>query len=239
MLHTSIKGRKPATAPLIPLAAMIVAASFGLTACGGSASTSTQTTAKAAATGATGTSSSGTSSSGTSSSPGTSPSGTSSSGTSATGAPPAGVPNPAHFTATRECLAKKGITLPKRTPSSSGSFSGARPQLPKGMTRTQFSEALKSCGGGSGFGGRGFRKGPRAFDSPRFHQALVRFSACLRQNGVNVGEPNTSGKGPIFNTKGINTGSPQFRAAATKCRTALFGALRPKASPGAAGGATG
>ncbi|HSZ71004.1 MAG TPA: hypothetical protein VK756_11680 [Solirubrobacteraceae bacterium] len=115
---------------------------------------------------------------------------------------------------------------------------GARrtPTLPKGMTRAQYEEVLKKCGGG--FRGPGLAAGGRhTFDSPRFRQALVAFSACLRQHGVNVPEPNTSGKGPVFNTKGIDTKSPQFRQAEVKCRAVLLASLRAQAgTTGAAKG---
>jgi hypothetical protein len=57
----------------------------------------------------------------------------------------------------------------------------------------------------------------------------------MRENGVNVPEPNTSGNGPVFDTKGLNTNSAQFRAAELKCRLDLRLALRP----GAAGGPSG
>ena len=60
--------------------------------------------------------------------------------------------------------------------------------------------------------------------------ALSKFAACLRENGVNIPEPNTSGHGPVFNTKGINTASPQFRAATVKCRGVLASALRAGAT---------
>jgi hypothetical protein len=59
-----------------------------------------------------------------------------------------------------------------------------------------------------------------------FRHALAKYAGCLRQNGVNMPAPSTSGKGPIYNTKGINTGSPQFRAATKKCRGTLIGAVR-------------
>jgi hypothetical protein len=221
MPHTSPTRRKPALAvSLIPLAALLVAAALGLVACGGSSNTATTTT-NAAATNAPSTT--GSSSTGT---PGTTPDTT------------PGRPNPARFSAMRECLAKKGITLPQRTPGSHGGFAGGRGgTLPKGMSRAQFAEALKSCGGGFNGPGRfaGGAKGFRnQFNNPRFRSVLVRFSACLRQHGIDVGEPNTSGKGPIFDTKGINTGSPQFRAASTACRSMLLGALGSTAHPGAA-----
>jgi hypothetical protein len=211
MPHTSTKSRTSA------LAALTVAllACTGLAACGGSSSTSSPTTANVAATGTTTT-------------------GTTTPGTSSTPTTPPGRPNPARFTAMRACLAKKGITLPPRTPGASGFLGGAGPQLPKGVTRAQYAEALKACG--ANFPGGHFNRVPRAFTSPRFHAVLVRFAACLRQNGINVGEPNTSGKGPIFDTKGLNTGSTQFKAAEAKCRSTFIAGLRSKATPGAAGG---
>jgi hypothetical protein len=217
---------------LIALSAILVAAALGLAACGGSSSTTTttQTTANAAATGTTtgSTSTSGTST-GASSTGKTTPS-------PLTGTTPAA--RAARFAAVRTCLSKKGITLPQR-PTGTGGFldgAGSGAQLPQGMSRAQFAEALRSCGAGfkgSHFGkrGKGFKN---PFNNPRFHTVLARFAACLRQNGVNVGEPNTSGKGPIFDTKGINTGSAKFKAAEANCRSTLLGALKStKPHPGA------
>jgi hypothetical protein len=231
MPHKFSNMRKPAMTAMAAALALTLA-SLGLAACGGSSSTSTtQTVANAARTGTatTGATTTGATTTGTTSSGGTS------SGTSSTPTTPAVRPNPARFTAMRACLAKKGITLPPRTPGSAGGFPGGGPRLPKGVTRAQYAEALRSCGG-AGFRGNRFSKGRGAFNSPRFHEVLVRFATCLRQNGVNVGEPNTTGKGPIFNTKGLNTGSPQFKSAEAKCRSTLFSGQPKTASPGAAGG---
>jgi hypothetical protein len=225
--------------PLIALAATLVAAALGLAACGGSTSTTT-TTQTAANAAATGTTTAGTTSTGTSTAGGTS-TGTPSTGTTTpTGTTPAD--RAARFSAVRTCLSKKGITLPQRT-AGAGGFPGAGSgaQLPKGMSRAQFAEALQSCGAGfddNHFSrhGKGFHN---PFNNPRFHTVLARFAACLRQNGINVGEPNTSGKGPIFDTKGINTGSAQFKAAEAKCRSTLLYALRSNhAHPGASGTTT-
>jgi hypothetical protein len=142
----------------------------------------------------------------------------------------------------RECLQKEGITLPKRTPGQkrppggAGGFLGggaggaAGPQLPKGVTRAQYEAALKKCGG-SDFGHGG---GAARFDSPTFKAALAKFATCMRQNGVNVPAPNTSGSGPVFDTKGIDTSSTQFKAAEAKCQSDLSGAF--KRGTGAAGG---
>ncbi len=233
MSHHRTPRRRPTTfTSLIALSATLVAAALGLAACGGSSSTTTtttQTTANAAAT-TTGATTTGTSApSGTPT--GTSSTATTTPGGSTTGTTPAATAS--RFAAVRTCLSKKGITIPQ---GATGGLGGA--QLPKGMTRAQFVEALQSCGTGfnnSRLGKQGKGKGfHNPFNNPRFHTVLARFSACLRQQGINVGEPNTSGKGPIFNTKGINTGSPQFKAATAKCRGTLLHALQPShAHPGA------
>jgi hypothetical protein len=53
---------------------------------------------------------------------------------------------------------------------------------------------------------------------------------------VNVPAPNTSGSGPVFDTKGIDTSSAQFKAAEAKCQSDLSGAFRRGPSAGGAGG---
>jgi hypothetical protein len=226
MPHISIMRRTPAAATLT----ILLLTAGGLAACGGSGS-STTNSAKAAtnsaATGATGTSSTGTPSTGTTPAVPGSPAG------------PGSAARALRFTAMRACLSKKGITVPQRTP---GFLPGGGAQLPQGMTRTQFAEALKSCGANVGAAGglrRGFHPGTHTFNNPRFHAVLSRFAACLRQNGIKVSEPNTTGKGPIFNTNGLNTGSTQFKAASAKCRSVLFSGVRPKAAPGSAAAAAG
>jgi hypothetical protein len=140
------------------------------------------------------------------------------------------------FAAVRECLAKNGITLPPRSPGQGrggGLFPGGPgggPQLPRGVTRAQFEAALKKCGGL----GRGGLGGARRLKDPAFKQALAKFAACMRENGVQVPEPNTSGKGPIFNTSGLNTNSAGFRNAELKCRAAVPGVLPGRrGAPGA------
>jgi hypothetical protein len=47
----------------------------------------------------------------------------------------------------------------------------------------------------------------------------------MRANGVNLPAPNTSGKGPVFNTSGLNVSSAQLNAAQAKCSSALQGAF--------------
>jgi len=148
--------------------------------------------------------------------------------------PPA--PGAGRFAAIRECMAKNGVPLPQRTPGAPrcppgvggflGGGAGAGPRLPAGVTRAQYEAALKKCGGGF------FRRGNR-LRNPAVRAAYVAFAKCMRQNGVNVPEPNTSGSGPVFSTKGLDTTSPQFKAAYAKCQPVLRSTLRP---PGAGGG---
>jgi hypothetical protein len=221
--HTQRAHGRQAGKPAAGVLAVLTLACLGLTACGGSSGSSTN----AAATGAAATSTAG-GSTGTT---------TSTSGSSTQGSGPrTGSPR---SSAIRECLQKNGVTLPTRTPGSGGTAGGGGafragggaggPQLPKGMTRAQFEAALKKCGGGNF--GRGFGRpssGPNGVNNPVFRQALAKYAECLRQNGVNIPAPNTSGKGSIFSTKGLNPSSPQFRAATMKCRGTLIGAFRRK-----------
>jgi hypothetical protein len=150
-----------------------------------------------------------------------------------TGAIPSTSAGASRISALRGCLQKNGVTLPK--PGAGGALGGlllygrGRP-LPKGLSRAQYEAALKKCAGSL--------PPRRPFNSATGRQALVRFAACMRQNGTNLPAPKT-GKGPLFNTKGLNTSSPQFRAAFVKCRanlSSILGSARPGA--GAAGTST-
>ena len=136
--------------------------------------------------------------------------------------------------AVRECLQKHGIALPKptsgrhRPPGGGGFFGGGGPhgQLPKGMSEKQYETIIRKCGDG-------FRPGTfsRGFNTPAVKKALEKYVACMRENGVDVPAPNTSGNGPIFNSKSLNVRSPAFTAAEAKCRADLQGAFR--VAPGA------
>ena len=168
----------------------------------------------------------------------TTPAGTTSTGTTGPGTTGPGTTGPgaARLKALRECLQKNGITLPNP----SGALGQ---QLPKGVTRAQYEAALKKCGGGAG----GLAKPGAGIKSPVFQQALAKFAGCMRENGVNVPPPNTTGNGPIFNTKGLNTAGAQFRAAETKCSSDLRSAFQrgqgtgtaPKGGAAPGGPATG
>ncbi len=211
-LSNSSRQSKPAAAAAAML--VLLLACLGLAACGSSSGSSSSTTSASAS-------------------------------TATTGAAGAKGPNSGRFAAMRECLQKNGITLPKRTPGQgrppggAGGFLGGAgggtggPKLPQGVTRAQYEAALKKCGGGN-FAGRG--RGGARFKSPAFQAALAKFATCLRENGVNVPAPNTSGSGPVFDTKGIDTSSAQFKAAEAKCQSDLSAAFRGGGAAGGPGG---
>jgi hypothetical protein len=151
---------------------------------------------------------------------------TSTSASTPTTSTPGSKSKSSRFTALRSCLQKQGITLPAP--------SGGRPaggpggfQPPAGVSQTQYQEALKKCGG------RGAPNSSR-FNSAAGNAALTKYVACMRENGVNLPAPNTSGKGPVFNTQGVNTASATFTSAQSKCQSdlrAVLGGGAPNGGP--------
>ncbi len=150
---------------------------------------------------------------------------TSASGKSATSASKGA--GSARFTALRECLSKQGVTLPSAPAGGNPQSSGSAPPTgsqnpsggfkpPSGESSAQLQAALKKCGGGNFPAG-----GASRFGGAGSSKTLAKFSACMRENGVNLPAPNTSGKGPVFNTKGLNTSSAAFKSAESKCRSDL------------------
>jgi hypothetical protein len=148
------------------------------------------------------------------------------------------------FAALRECMKKNGVTLPTRTPGQGrppggGLLGGGAGtfRLPAGVSRAKYEAAAKKCGFPlhGGFGRR-FGGGAAGFDTPAARQSLAKFATCMREQGIDLPAPNTSGTGPVFNTKGLDSTSAKFAAAQAKCSAAIRGLFR--ARPGTAGGAT-
>jgi len=144
------------------------------------------------------------------------------------------------YTALRECLQKQGVKLPSRRPGSAQPGGGGLPfggggdfKPPEGASQTKFREALKKCGAGNFAGGR------RRFGAAANKAALTKFAQCMKENGVKLPAPNTTGKGPVFDTKGIDTTSAAFKAAETKCRTDLRGAFGGGGGPPPSSGQAG
>jgi cytochrome c556 len=139
----------------------------------------------------------------------------------------------ARFKQLRECLQKNGVTLGKREPGRTGPGAGppARGTPPRATNRTQLGAAMKKCATSvGGFGG--LVGGGRRLDNPALRRTLAKFAACMREHGVNLPEPNTSGTGPVFNPSAVDTAGATFRAAQAKCRGDLVGLIH--AHPGGA-----
>jgi hypothetical protein len=211
---TFTRGRRAAAAVL----SAAVAASLGLAACGGSSSSSSSS---ASAT------------------------------TTTTG--------PGRFAALRTCLAQNGITLPQRPAGAPRPPGAAAPggglglglgaggaartgggglarRLPAGVTAAQFQAALKKCGGGP-VGGRAF--GARRLQTPAAKAALASFVTCMQGKGVKLPAANTTGTGPVFNTRGINTTTAQFKTAYAACQPLLAAVFPRRAGAAGAGAAAG
>jgi hypothetical protein len=196
--------------------AILALASVGLAACGESSS-GTASNANAAAKGSTA----------TATSPAATPGSTSSTSASHTGTPATGQ---SRFSSIRACLQKNGVNLPP--PTQTGISHGSN-----GVPTATLQAALKKCYAGRtlrAFGGPNRPPASSAIRNPVFRQALGKFAACMRQKGVNIPAPSSSGSGPIFSTKGINTSGPQFTSAAKACRGVLAGTLRAHPNGGAA-----
>ncbi len=208
--------KRPAAASLLLVLAL---AGLLLAGCGSSSSNTGTTSASATAPGGAGATGAG-----------------STGGTGSTGA------RGARGKAIRECLQKAGINLPAQPqgtrPRGGGGFfggSGGGPALPKGVTREQFQAALKKCGLTRRFGAGGrFGAGRANFNTPAFRKTLASFATCMNEHGVKLPAPNTSGKGPVFDTSGIDTKSATFQKAEETCRSKVHLAF-----PGAGGAPSG
>jgi len=151
----------------------------------------------------------------------------------------AGSPGASRFASLRTCLQKQGINLPAPSgaPGQGGQAGGGRPgggflKAPEGVSQAKFQEALKKCGAGN-FPGRGSRN----LNSATARAALTSYATCMRENGITLPAPNTSGKGPVFNTSGVDTSSGAFKNAQKACQSHLAGAFGGNGGP--AGGGSG
>ncbi|MGH2832466.1 MAG: hypothetical protein ACRDK2_06785 [Solirubrobacteraceae bacterium] len=120
------------------------------------------------------------------------------------------------------CLRQNGVSVPSSDMSGTPSLKGID------TASSQYREAATKCRK-TLFGNRAAStsKTSTAVASARLHSLLVRYIACLRQNGVNVPSSDTNGVGSL---KGVNTTTPQFKAARTKCESVILSALKTKST---------
>jgi hypothetical protein len=85
--------------------------------------------------------------------------------------------------------------------------------VPKGSSRTRIFAAVQGCAELS----PGLAVPKSTTSVTAYKQAFVNFVSCMRAHGVNLPSPNTSGKGPLLDTKGTDTTSAQYKAAIATC----------------------
>ncbi|MDO8211799.1 hypothetical protein [Conexibacter sp. CPCC 206217] len=119
------------------------------------------------------------------------------------------------------CMREQGVELP--TPPAGAPRDGPRIMGGFGRDlsdaeRSRLQAALEKCGGRfmrAGPGGAGGRAGaPSA-------AALQRFVACVRRNGYDLPDPNTSGDGPAFDDSTVDRDDPAFIRASRACQQLL------------------
>jgi hypothetical protein len=109
-----------------------------------------------------------------------------------------------------------------RSPSTAGA-AGHTTTMPAAHAATRRASPTRSSRGRSSGSPRGAFG---ALGDPRYRRALAAFAACVRRHGINLPPPNTTGRGPIFTSKGIDVRSQRFRTATASCRGILARASR-------------
>ena len=71
--------------------------------------------------------------------------------------------------------------------------------------------------------GTGGATGLRSTTHAGYGSGPLAFAKCMRANGVTNFPDPSAGRGPIFNTAGVDTSSPAFRAAQAKCQKFMGG----------------
>jgi hypothetical protein len=136
----------------------------------------------------------------------------------------------------KACLKEKGVELP--------GFKGGEGGPPSSAEKPEGGEMPKRGEGGppaGGFGGEGSEEMKKAFEecgvetpefkggaggkpntnSAAFKKQVNEYVACVRENGYELGEPNFSGEGPVFEKS--ESKSTEFKKASAQCQELLGG----------------
>ena len=136
----------------------------------------------------------------------------------------------------KACLKEKGVELP--------GFKGGEGGPPSSGEKPEGGEMPKRGEGGppaGGFGGEGSEEMKKAFEecgveapefkggaggkpntnSAAFKKQVNEYVACVRENGYELGEPNFSGEGPVFEK--AESESAEFKKASAQCQELLGG----------------
>jgi hypothetical protein len=129
------------------------------------------------------------------------------------------------------CMRKHGVDVPDPRPGN-GRFA-VRISVKGGNGRAKLKTAQAAC--------QHFMKGaiapPSAADQQKMLDAALKYSACMRKNGIDVPDPSPGQGGgiKIGPGSGPNPDAPAFKRADAKCRTLLPGAkfgLKQDGGPG-------
>lgn len=130
---------------------------------------------------------------------------------------------------TRSCLKEKRAELPESsqggppaggppegTPPEGGPPAGGPPQ-DFGKGGAKMKKAFEECGVELP---QGKPEGP-PMNSGAFRKSIKGYVACMGENGVELPEPDLSGKGPVFKESEVDREDPKFKAANEKCQSRL------------------
>ena len=134
----------------------------------------------------------------------------------------------------KACLKEKGLELPGFKGGEGGPPGGGEGGMPKrgeggppggfgAGGSEEMKKAFEECGvekpefkGGPGGAG-----GKPDTNSAAFQKQVNEYVACVRENGYELGEPNFSGEGPVFEKS--ESESAEFKKASAQCQELLGG----------------
>ena len=147
----------------------------------------------------------------------------------------------------KACLKEKGVELPEFKGGEGGPPGGTEGEMPEPGEKPEGGEMPEGAEGGppaGGFGGEGSEEMTKAFEecgvetpefkggpggeggkpntnSAAFKKQVNEYVACVRENGYELGEPNFSGEGPVFEKS--ESESAEFKKASAQCQELLGG----------------
>jgi hypothetical protein len=136
----------------------------------------------------------------------------------------------------KACLKEKGVELPGfkggeggppssgEKPEGGGLPGGGEGRPPAGGFGGAGSEEMKKAFEECGVEAPEFKGGPGGkpnTNSAAFQKQVNEYVACVRENGYELGEPNFSGEGPIFEK--AESESAEFKKASAQCQELLGG----------------
>jgi hypothetical protein len=143
----------------------------------------------------------------------------------------------------KACLKEKGVELPEFKGGEGGPPGGAEGGMPEPGEKPEGGEMPEGGPPAGGFGGEGSEEMTKAFEecgvetpefkggpggggkpntnSAAFKKQVNEYVACVRENGYELGEPNFSGEGPVFEKS--ESESAEFKKASAQCQELLGG----------------